>query len=151
VDAAGAALLGGALTGAGLGAVQWWAANGALGRAAAWIGASAVGYAVGLAAGAALVGYDTELGDLAAMGAVSGLMLGAAQGLALAAQDRKRLAIAWATAMPVLLALGWTVTTAGGISVEDQFTVFGAYGAVVFTLLSGLLLARFTSTRAQVA
>jgi len=119
--------------------------------AAAWIGASAVGYAVGLAAGAALVGYDTELGDLAAMGAVSGLMLGAAQGLALAAQDRKRLAIAWATAMPVLLALGWTVTTAGGISVEDQFTVFGAYGAVVFTLLSGLLLARFTSTRAQVA
>ena len=151
VDAAGAALLGGALTGAGLGAVQWWAAKGALGRAAAWIGASAVGYAVGLAAGAALVGYDTELGDLAAMGAVSGLMLGAAQGLALAAQDRKRLAIAWATAMPVLLALGWTVTTAGGISVEDQFTVFGAYGAVVFTLLSGLLLARFTSTRAQVA
>jgi hypothetical protein len=151
VNAAGAALIGGALTGAGLGAVQWWAANGALGRAAAWIGASAVGYAVGLAAGAALVGYDTELGDLAAMGAVSGLTLGAAQGLALAAQDRKRLAIAWATAMPVLLALGWTVTTAGGISVEDQFTVFGAYGAVVFTLLSGLLLARFTSTRAQVA
>jgi hypothetical protein len=151
VDAAGAALIGGALTGAGLGAVQWWAANGALGRAAAWIGASAAGYAVGLAAGAALVGYDTELGDLAAMGAVSGFMLGAAQGLALAAQDRKRLAIAWATAMPVLLALGWTVTTAGGISVEDQFTVFGAYGAVVFTLLSGLLLARFTGTRPQVA
>ena len=151
VDAVGAALLGGALTGAGLGAVQWWAANGALGRAAAWIGSSAVGYAVGLAAGAALVGYDTELGDLAAMGAVSGLMLGAAQGLALAAQGRKRLAIAWATAMPVLLALGWTVTTAGGISVEDQFTVFGAYGAVVFTLLSGLLLARFTRIRAQVA
>ena len=68
VDAVGAALLGGALTGAGLGAVQWWAANGALGRAAAWIGASAVGYAVGLAAGAALVGYDTDLGDLAAHG-----------------------------------------------------------------------------------
>ncbi|MGH2946456.1 MAG: hypothetical protein ACRDPC_09405, partial [Solirubrobacteraceae bacterium] len=58
VDAVDAALVGGALTGAGLGAVQWWAAKGALGRAAAWIGASAVGYAVGLAAGAALVGYD---------------------------------------------------------------------------------------------
>jgi hypothetical protein len=55
VDAVGAALVGGALTGAGLGAVQWWAAKGALGRAAAWIGASAVGYAVGLAAGGALV------------------------------------------------------------------------------------------------
>jgi hypothetical protein len=151
VDGVDAALVGGALTGAGLGAVQWWAAKGALGRAAAWIGSSAAGYAAGLAAGAALVGYDTDLGDLAAMGAVSGLVLGVAQGLALAAQGRKRLAVAWATAMPVLLALGWSVTTAGGISVEDQFTVFGAYGAVVFTLLSGLLLARFTRVRAQVA
>ena len=151
VDAVAAALVGGALTGAGLGAVQWWAANGALGRAAAWIGSSAVGYAAGLAAGAALVGYDTGLGDLAAMGAVSGLVLGAAQGLALAAQGHKRLAVAWATAMPVLLALGWSATTAGGISVEEQFTIFGAYGAVVFTLLSGLVLARFTGVRAQVA
>jgi hypothetical protein len=151
VDAVAAALVGGALTGAGLGAVQWWAANGALGRAAAWIASSAVGYAAGLAAGAALVGYDTDLGDLAAMGAVSGLVLGAAQGLALAAQARTRLAAAWATAMPLLLALGWSATTAGGISVEDQFTVFGAYGAVAFTLLSGLLLARFTRVRAQLA
>jgi hypothetical protein len=151
VDGVAAALAGGALTGAGLGAVQWWAAKGALGRAAAWIGSSAVGYAAGLAAGAALVGYGTDFGDLAAMGAVSGLVLGAAQGLALAAQGRKRLAVAWATAMPVLLALGWSATTAGGISVENQFTVFGAYGAVVFTLLSGLVLARFTGVRAQAA
>jgi hypothetical protein len=151
VDAVAAALVGGALTGAGLGAVQWWAAKGALGRAAAWIGSSAVGYAVGLAAGAALVGYDTDLGDLAAMGAVSGLVLGAAQGLALAAQGRTRLALAWATAMPVLFALGWSATTAGGISVDNQFTVFGAYGAVVFMLLSGLVLSRFTRVRAQVA
>src|SRR5687767_14832224 len=144
VDAVDAALVGGALTGAGLGAVQWWAAKGALGRAAAWIGSSAVGYAAGLATGAALVGYDTDLGALATMGAVSGLVLGAAQGLALAAQGRTRLAVAWATAMPVLFALGWSATTAGGVSVENQFTVFGAYGAVVFTLLSGLVLARFT-------
>ncbi len=151
VDAVDAALVGGALTGAGLGAVEWWAANGALGRPAAWIVSSAAGYAAGLAVGAALVGYDTDLVALAAMGAVSGLFLGAAQGLALAAQGHKRLAVAWASAMPVLLALGWSVTTAGGISVENQFTVFGAYGAVVFMLLSGLVLARFTRVRAQVA
>lgn len=151
VDSVVPALVGGALTGSGLGAVQWWAADGALGRAAAWIGSSAVGYAAGLTAGAALVGYGTDLGELAAMGAVSGLVLGAAQGMALAAQGRTRLAVAWTTAMPVLLALGWSATTAGGISVDDQFTVFGAYGAVVFTLLSGLVLARFTGVRGQVA
>ena len=72
VDAVDAALVGGALTGAGLAAVEWWAAKGALGRPAAWIGASTVGYAVGLAAGAALVGYETDLGALALMGLVSG-------------------------------------------------------------------------------
>ena len=46
----------------------------------------------------------------------------------------------WAAAMPVLWALGWTVTTLGGIAVDQQFTVFGAYGAVTFSALSGLLL-----------
>jgi hypothetical protein len=42
----------------------------------------------------------------------------------------------------VLWALGWTATTLGGIAVDQQFTVFGAYGAVTFSALSGLLLHR---------
>ena len=151
VDAVDAALVGGALTGTGLGAVQWWAAKGALGRSAAWIGASAVGYAVGLAAGAALVGYDTDLGALAVMGLVSGAALGGAQGLVLARHGRRALALPWALAMPVLFALGWSVASVTGIGVDDQFTVFGAGGALVFMLLSGLLLARFTPAGAQAA
>src|SRR3954462_7400019 len=92
VDAVEAALVGGALTGAGLGAVQWWAAKGALGRPAVWIIASAGGYAGGRAAGAAAVGYDTDIGALAVMGLVSGAALGAAQGLVLARHGRRSLA-----------------------------------------------------------
>ena len=42
--------------------------------------------------------------------------------------------------MPVLWVLGWTVTTLGGIDVDRQFTNFGAYGAVTFSALSGILL-----------
>jgi nucleoside-diphosphate-sugar epimerase len=128
VDAVEAALVGGALTGAGLGAVQWWAAKGRLGRPAAWIGSSAAGYAVGLAAGAAVVGYDTDIGALALMGLVSGAALGIAQGLALALAGQRdtRLAVAWGAAMPVLFAVCWCATSAIGVSVEDQFTVFGA-------------------------
>lgn len=145
VDALQAALVGGALTGAGFGAVQWWAAEGALGPPTAWIGCSAVGYACGLAAGAALVGYDTDLGALAAMGLLSGAALGLAQGLAVARHGDIRLAVAWGAAMPLLLALGWSATSVTGISVEDQFTVFGAAGAVVFTLLSGVVLAYFAA------
>ena len=151
VDVVEAALIGGALTGAGLGAVQWWAAEGALGNATAWITSSAAGYALGLAAGAALVGYETSTGDLAVMGVVSGAAMGAAQGLSLARQGRARLAAAWGAAMPVLFGLGWTATSGIGISVEDQFTVFGAAGAILFMLLSGLVLARFTPAAARVA
>ena len=151
VDTVEAALVGGALTGAGLAAVQWWAAKGALGRPAAWIGSSAAAYAAGLAAGAALVGYDTDLGSLALMGLVSGAALGAAQGVVLARQGNVRLGAAWGAVMPVLFALAWVATTAIGVSVENQFTVFGAAGAILFTLLSGLLLARFTPSSTRVA
>jgi hypothetical protein len=151
VDATGAALIGGALTGAGLGAVQWWAGKGAFGPAAAWIGASAVSYAVGLAAGAALVGYGTDVGELTLMGLVSGAAVGAAQGLVLARQGNPRFGAAWGTAMPLLFGAGWAATTVIGVSVEDQFTVFGAAGALVFMLLSGLVLARFTPSSAQAA
>jgi hypothetical protein len=49
--------------------------------------------------------------------------------------------------MPVLWALGWTVTTLGGIHVEDQFTNYGLYGALTFSALSGLLLHRLLPFR----
>ena len=138
----GAALIGGLITGAGLGAAQWFAAKDAFGDARTWIATSAVAYGAGLLVAAAAVGYNTDLGSLAAMGAISGLFLGVGQGLALMQQGRSRLAFAWAAAMPVLLALGWAATTVIGIDVDEQFTVFGASGAIVFTLLSGSVLAR---------
>jgi hypothetical protein len=44
--------------------------------------------------------------------------------------------------MPFLWALGWVVTTAAQVQVEQQFSNFGSLGALAFTLLSGLLLSR---------
>jgi hypothetical protein len=93
---------------------------------------------VGLLLGAVVVDYGTSLGELALMGFLTGIVLGLAQALALPRETRPRWA--WAAALPVLWALGWTVTTLGGISVENQFTIYGAYGAVTFSALSGLLL-----------
>jgi hypothetical protein len=100
--------------------------------------ATGIGMGLGLLLGAATVGYGTSLVDLALMGALTGLVLGPAQALALPRDTRMRWL--WAAAMPALWALGWTATTLGGIAVEEQFTVFGAYGAVTFSALSGLLL-----------
>jgi hypothetical protein len=137
VDSPVAALLGGAVTGLVIGAGQVLASRGRLDMRT-WVPATAVGMGLGLLLGAVTVGYDTSLADLALVGALTGLVLGPAQTLALPRSTHLRWG--WAAAMPILWALGWTVTTLGGIAVDEQFTVFGAYGAVTFSALSGLLL-----------
>lgn len=136
-----AALVGGAVTGLVLGAAQALAGRLDPRR---WVPATAIGMATGLLLGSAAVGYATSLPQLALMGAITGVPLGLAQALALPAAVRRRWT--WAVAMPVLWALGWTVTTLAGIDVERQYTVFGATGALVFSVLSGLLLARLQTS-----
>ncbi len=137
VDSPLAALLGGLVTGAVIGAGQWLASRRRLDWLW-WIPATAAGMGLGLLAGAVAVDFGTSLTDLALMGAITGLFLGVAQAVALPAAARRRWI--WAAAMPVLWALGWTVTTLAGVDVEAQYTVFGATGAITVSALSGLLL-----------
>jgi hypothetical protein len=137
VDSPVAALVGGAVTGLGIGLGQTLASRGRL-DIRRWVPATGIGMGLGLLLGAVVVGYQTSLPDLALMGALTGLVLGPAQAWALPRRTRMRWA--WAAAMPALWALGWTTTTLGGIAVDEQFTVFGAYGAITFSALSGLLL-----------
>jgi hypothetical protein len=137
VDSPLAALLGGAVAGLVIGLGQTLASLGRL-DIRRWVPATGIGMGLGLLLGAVTVGYGTSLRELALMGALTGLVLGPAQALALPRGSRLRWA--WAAAMPALWALGWTATTLGGIAVDEQFTVFGAYGAVTFSALSGLLL-----------
>jgi hypothetical protein len=140
VDSLGTAVVGGALAGAVIGGGQWLVLRSRVAQAHWWIAATAAGQALGLGTGAALVGYGTEVGDLALQGAITGVAIGGLQALVL-----RRSGAAWhwwALAMPPLWALGWTVTWAGGIDVDEQFTNFGAYGAITVTILSGLLLAQ---------
>jgi hypothetical protein len=137
VDSPMAALVGGAVAGLGIGLGQTLASRGRL-DIRRWVPATGIGMGLGLLLGAVVVGYQTSLPDLALMGALTGLVLGPAQAWALPRRTRMRWA--WAAAMPALWALGWTTTTLGGIAVDEQFTVFGAYGAITFSALSGLLL-----------
>lgn len=67
---------------------------------------------LGLFLGAATVGYRTSLAGLALMGSITGLVLGAAQALALPHTTHRRWV--WPAAMPALWAIGWTSTTLGG-------------------------------------
>jgi hypothetical protein len=133
------ALIGGLIAGAVIGTGQWLVARRLL-DPQTWIPATAVAMSIGLGVGAWAVGYGTSLGELALMGFITGIPLGVAQAYLL--HDRLANAWVWAAAMPLLWALGWTVTTAGGIDVDQQFAVFGAYGAITFMALSGVLLDR---------
>jgi hypothetical protein len=142
----GSALLGGLIAGAVIGTGQWLVARHLLGNPQTWIPATAVAMGIGLGVGAWAVGYGTSLGELALMGFITGIPLGAAQAYLL--RDRLANAWVWAVAVPLLWALGWTVTTAGGIDVDQQFAVFGAYGAITFMALSGVLLDRLRAATA---
>jgi hypothetical protein len=139
VDSLGAALAGGLIAGAIIGAAEWFA----LRRWVSWlwIPATCAGMAVGLAAGAALVNYGTGRGDVVLLGAVTGVGVGVAQALVLV---RRRIpgAFWWAVANPPAWALGWLVTSyVITTNVEEQFPNFGASGALVYGLLTWLLLA----------
>jgi hypothetical protein len=140
INDAGSALLGGMVAGAVIGTGQWLVARRLLGNPQAWIPATAVAMGIGLGVGAWVVGYGTSLGELALMGAITGIPLGAAQAYLL--RDRLANAWVWGAAMPLLWALGWTVSTFIGVDVDQQFAVFGASGAFTFMALSGVLLDR---------
>jgi hypothetical protein len=149
VDGVGPALIGGALTGAGVGFVQWMFLRRDLNMGPIWIVATSVALAAGLGIGAAVVGYETTPTQLAIMGAISGAAIGIVQGFLL--RDRFSLWLAWMLAMPLLFAIAWVVTEAFGIDVANQFTVFGASGSVVFGVLSGLLMMAGKRTHDRVA
>jgi hypothetical protein len=139
VDSVPAAVLNGVIAGAGIGAAQW-ALLRHRGVGLTWIPATATGLGGGLAIGAAIVTYRTDITSLAVMGAVCGLAVGVAQGATLG--DAKR-TLGWSAATAALWALGWTVTTAGGIDVSQQWAVFGAYGCLTLAFLQSVIVGVF--------
>jgi hypothetical protein len=159
IDAVWVAAVAGAIAGAAIGAAQWFSLrqigvdastsglfvrrNGAL----AWIGMTAAGLALGLGVGVAIFDYGTSVGDLALLGAVSGLGVGAAQWLLL--RDHVGAGVLWVVGIAALWALGWTISTSIGIDVESKWAVFGASGAIAVTLLSGVLLGFLARIRSR--
>jgi hypothetical protein len=150
VDSVGTALAGGVIAGAIIGAAGWFVLRKLVSWL--WIPATTVGMAVGLAAGAALVDYGIDRGDLLLMGAVTGLGIGVLQALVLA-RHKIPGAFWWAVVNPVAWALGWLVTSyVITANVKEQFVVFGASGAIVFGLLTLFVLAvlfRGTATKVE--
>ncbi|HEY6568248.1 MAG TPA: hypothetical protein VI341_12095 [Actinomycetota bacterium] len=137
IDAIWVAVAAGAIAGLAIGTAQWLVLR-AIGIDARWIAFTAAGLALGLGIGVAIFDYGTSIGDLAVLGAVSGLGVGAAQWVVL--RDRVGASFLWIPAIAAFWALGWTITTSIGVDVESKWAVFGASGAITVTLLSGGLL-----------
>lgn len=132
VDSPAAALAGGLITGGVLGTAQAVGLGRLLPKPAGWIAATAGGLAVGLGIGATAVGFATDMPSLMIEGAVSGLAVGAAQALVLR-RHRPRFALPWPLYLAACWALAWALIAVAGVQVDNQFTVFGAIGAVSVT------------------
>ena len=138
VDSVGAALIGGVIVGAVVGTAEWFALRKRISWL--WIPATIAGMAIGLVAGAALVGYGIDRGDLVLMGAVNGAAVGLMQALVLA-RHRVLGAYWWAIVNPPAWALGWFVSSyVISRNIGERFPIFGASGAIVFGVLTWLVL-----------
>ena len=139
IDSTSAAVMGGLAAGAVLGAVQ--AGIGGIDRDGRlrWIGATASGFAAGLAVGAGAVDFQTDPTSLAAMGAVTGAFVGLAQAASVPMRVFDRLL--WAAATPVLWAGGWLITSQVIVDTDRQHAVFGSSGAIAVSALAGVLYA----------
>ncbi len=139
IDDTRSAVIGGLAAGAVLGGVQALALRSPLANRAAWVGATAVGMSAGLAVGATAVDFATDTPSLVVMGAVTGIAVGVAQALVLRAAPVRR--TVWALATTALWALGWWVTAMVIVDADRQHANFGASGALLATVVGGLVLA----------
>ena len=143
IDAVPAALIGGVVTGAGVGAAQWALLRHRGVTPPSWVAATAVGLAAGLAVGASLVSYRTDISSLALMGAFSGLGVGLAQGVTFGSSKRM---VPWAVATAVLWALGWTVTTPWASRSRSNGSCTGS-SALFLVFLQSLVIGSFVPPR----
>jgi len=138
IDTTAVALLGGAINGAVIGAVQGWALRPTGLAVVRWIAATAAGLMIGLGIGATVVDFSTSPSSLMRQGAISGLAVGLAQAVVLMPR-LGRLALVWPLLLGALWTAGWAITDAVGVEVDERFTVFGSSGAVVVTVLTAVL------------
>jgi hypothetical protein len=135
-----AALISGLIAGAIIGAGQGVALGILRPQALAlWVGATAIGLGVALAAVTAVIGQIDTMTDAILLGAISGLAIGAGQA-AFLARERVANAWIWVPTLGVSWAIGWAVTAGVGVALEAGWPVFGLSGALVSQIIVGIVL-----------
>jgi hypothetical protein len=139
------AAAGGLLAGAVIGAGQWLVLR-SHGVGERWIAYTAAAMAGGTALSAAVTatGAGTGLADVMVAGLITGAAVGVAQSRLLPGGNRG--AVAWTVASSASWSLGW-LASAGVVDIERGFHVFGASGALLVTVLTGVALRRLAAAQ----
>lgn len=135
IDDVRSGLLAGALAGLVIGTAQFLALRRRVRVGPEWVLTTALGLAVGNAAGTALTDSGTGIADLLVTGVAAGVAVGIAQWLIL--RRHEPLALLWPLVVAVAWPVGWTATWAIAVDVERGYAMFGASGALVFAAITG--------------
>ena len=137
----------GAIAGTLIGAAQWLALRPAVSWH--WIAASTMGMGAGSALAAAITASATSVGALSLSGLIAGAAVGLGQGFAF---RRTWQAIAlWTFTVGASWALGWVVTANVIVDADRGYVAFGSSGALVVTLITGLVLRRLLGSRTDMS
>ena len=134
-------LLAGAIAGAALGLIQWIVLKSRLPQLPIWwVVATSAGMAIGLAISTAVLGSETAGSELLWRGAITGLCIGAAQGIVFQQLLPLPQSVIWVGVVGLAWALGWFITRSAGIDLSPKWAVYGVSGALSFQLVTGLAL-----------
>jgi hypothetical protein len=134
------ALAVGAIAGAVVGAAQWLA----LGRLVDW--RWAVGTVAAVAGGSLIsmvaVGSPVTPAAATVTGLITGTVVGVVQGLVLRSslRGRARIVLIWTATVGTSWAAAWLITSTVIVDLERGHAVFGASGAIVATVVTGIVL-----------
>ncbi len=137
------AALAGAIAGTLIGAAQWLALRPTVSRQ--WIAASTIGMSAGSALAATATGSATSVGALAVAGLITGAAVGLGQGFAF--RRGWRITALWTVTVGAAWALGWAITANVIIDADRGYVAFGSSGALVVTVITGLVLRRVLGRR----
>lgn len=102
-----------------------------------WVIATGAGLAAALGIVTAAIGQIDSGAEAIALGALSGLAIGAAQA-ALLMRDGIPTAWVWIPATTLAWAVGWLVTTSIGVALAAGWPVYGLSGAIVSQVITGV-------------
>ena len=141
-----AALLSGLIAGAIIGVAQALALALRGQALAIWVGGTAVALAIALAAVTAAIGQIETSTEAIVLGLVSGLLIGAAQAAVLM-QARIAKTWVWVPVTGAAWAVGWLITASVGVALAPGWPVYGASGALVSQVITGIAVWRLVSSR----